>query len=197
MALFWTQAIWPSTGNYSFLKLRDKKCRECQSPRRPLPYDSEICMNTFVCLFILLPQIRSENQNKETGDIPQDGITYIALRFDLAKTIWGLFHCCTTSNILRFPFHLLASRAVQSLTQGRNWPFLGFWGQCKSSQAAMRRFSYQETVMRVLIPRGRRPGNKKRRMLGEAADLGLEFISLHPSIFLSSPKAFDLKPCLL
>lgn len=34
-------------------------------------------------------------------------------------------------------------------------------------------------------------------MLGEAADLGLEFISLHPSIFLSSPKAFDLKPCLL
>lgn len=37
MALFWTQAIWPSMGNYSFQKLRDKKCRECQSPRHPLP----------------------------------------------------------------------------------------------------------------------------------------------------------------
>ena len=47
-------------------------------------------MNTFVCLFILLPQIRSENQNKETRDIPQDGITYVALGFDLAKTIGSL-----------------------------------------------------------------------------------------------------------
>ena len=37
MALFWTQAIWPSMGNYNFQKLRDKKCRECQSPRHPLP----------------------------------------------------------------------------------------------------------------------------------------------------------------
>ena len=80
-------------------------------------------MNTFVCLFILLPQIRRENQNKETGDIPQDGITYVALRLDLAKTIWSLFHCCNTSNILRFPFHLLTSRAVQSLTRGGTGPF--------------------------------------------------------------------------
>ena len=71
-------------------------------------------MNTFVCLFILLPQIRSENQNKETVEVPPDGITSVALGFDLAKTIWGMFDCFDTSNILRFPFRLLASRAVQS-----------------------------------------------------------------------------------
>lgn len=86
-------------------------------------------MNTFVCLFILLPQIRSENQNKETGEVPPDGITYVALGFDLAKTIWGLLDCCDTSNILRFPFHLLASRAVQSSTQEEEELALsGFWG---------------------------------------------------------------------
>ena len=85
-------------------------------------------MNTFFCLFILLPQIRSENQNKETGDIPQDGITYVALGFDLAKTIWSRFHSCNTSNILKFPFHLLASRAVQSPTQEEELALSGFMG---------------------------------------------------------------------
>jgi hypothetical protein len=45
-------------------------------------------MNAFVCLFIVVPQIRSEKQNKETREIPQDGITSVALGFDLAKTIW-------------------------------------------------------------------------------------------------------------
>lgn len=70
-------------------------------------------MSTFVCLFILLPQIRSEKQNKETKDIPQDGITFLALGFGLAKTIWSLLQCCNTSDILRFPFHQLETRAVE------------------------------------------------------------------------------------
>lgn len=86
-------------------------------------------MNPFVCLFILLPQIRSENHNKETRDIPQDGITYVALGFDLDKTIGSLLHCCNTSNTLRFPFHRLASRAVRSPTQEEGEPGLpGFLG---------------------------------------------------------------------
>ena len=46
-------------------------------------------MNTFVCLFILLPQIRSENQNKETGEVPPDGITYVALGFDFCQDNLG------------------------------------------------------------------------------------------------------------
>lgn len=85
-------------------------------------------MNTFVCLFILLPQIRSENQNKETRAIPQDGITYVALGFDLAKTIWSLLHCCNTSTTVSFPFicWLLGSCKVQSRRKGEGAALFGF-----------------------------------------------------------------------
>ena len=128
-------------------------------------------MNTFVCLFILLPQIRSENQNKETRDIPQDGITYIglALGFDLAKTVRSLSCYCNTRNIPRSPFHLLASRAVRSpiLKEGGAGPF---WGHWKPSQASTDRVSSLKYPFQALIPWGEWPGNRRRRARGKVAE---------------------------
>lgn len=75
-------------------KAQGQKCRECRSLRLPLLRASDICMNTFACLFTLLSQIRSENKNKATRGIPRGGITFLALGFDLAKTIWNLLQPC-------------------------------------------------------------------------------------------------------
>lgn len=104
-------------------KAQGQKCRECQSLR--LPLYSDICMNTFACLFTLLSQIRSENQSKATRGIPRDGITFLALGFDLAKTICNPL--CLAS-IGRLPFICRPRGCYVHLGESRRPALSGFLG---------------------------------------------------------------------
>lgn len=109
-------------------------------------------MTPFVCLFIPLPQIRSENQNKETRDIPRGGITYVvlALGFALAKMVCSLSCYWDTPNSPRSPFHLLASRPVESpiLKERGELALSGFLGSLQIFPG----FRRQIFILRISVP---------------------------------------------